>query len=439
MERPVRARLNTQIYEEACEWFIECRAGDLDDAARSELDRWLRKSPEHQSAYLEIAAIWNEGPTLDPTNTWDLDALIAQAAEDRGNIIALERICRPVLPAPRAITEEPETTLRTNALVLQPAGKAGRRVGFVAVAASILLVAALLGVYLFMPSGVYASALGEQRSLVLNDGSTIQLNSLSKIRVRFSEHERAVDLVQGQALFHVAKDSARPFVVYSDQTRVRAVGTQFDVYRRVKDTVVTVVEGRVAVIPPLSALDRENPSPDPDFNSTLRSRAHRGESGERNFTSRANTAPGAAFQREGAGEAGSPRWKSASSAGGGESESGNSAPGSPSAGTIFLAAGEQITVTPGAARRTPHPNMAGAIAWTERQLIFDSAPIADVAAEFNRYNERKLIIASSALDALHVSGVFSSTDPASLIRFLRDRPGLRVTETSTEIRVSKEP
>jgi len=52
--------MNTQIYEEACAWFVDA-ARRLDDAGRREFDRWLRKSPEHLSSYLEIAAIWNEG------------------------------------------------------------------------------------------------------------------------------------------------------------------------------------------------------------------------------------------------------------------------------------------------------------------------------------------------------------------------------------------
>src|SRR5258708_6316398 len=57
-----------------------------------------------------------------------------------------------------------------------------------------------------------------------------------------------VELLDGQALFEVAKDAARRFVVRSGATRVRAVGTQFDVYRRSGSTVVTVVEGQVAVV-----------------------------------------------------------------------------------------------------------------------------------------------------------------------------------------------
>src|SRR5258705_9047667 len=90
MDRHARSKMNTQIYEEACTWFVESRAGDLDDTGRRELDRWLRKSPEHLSAYLEIAAIWNEGPSLDPRSKWTTDTLIAQARESEDdNVVAL--------------------------------------------------------------------------------------------------------------------------------------------------------------------------------------------------------------------------------------------------------------------------------------------------------------------------------------------------------------
>ena len=385
MERPGRSTFNTQIYEEACEWFIECRAGDLDNAARAEFDRWLRKSSAHQGAYLEIAAIWNEGPTLGPANRWDLDKLIAQAAEDPAKIIAWERTrtTAAILPSPREGGGS-----HPRSAPLSPT-RIGRRRPF-AIAASILLATAALATYILTSSGVYATAIGEQRSLALSDGSTVELNSLSKIRIRYSEHERTVDLLQGQALFHVAKDATRPFIVDIGQTRVRAVGTQFDVYRKTDGTIVTVVEGRVAI------LKEGHPS----------GPKHEGKRGLRDLAPGTEIADFAQQEGEGA---------------------------------IFLTAGEQITVSPKTARKTVHPNLVGATSWTQRQLVFDSASFADVAEEFNRYNERKLVIDASALDTLHISGVFSSTDPASLIRFLRDRPGLRVTETSTEIRVEEDP
>ena len=61
-----------------------------------------------------------------------------------------------------------------------------------------------------------------------------------------------MDLLEGQALFRVAKNPARPFIVTSDGAQVRAVGTQFDVYKRTTGTTVTVLEGRVSVARPRS-------------------------------------------------------------------------------------------------------------------------------------------------------------------------------------------
>src|ERR1700738_3910805 len=103
MRRMPRSEMNTQIYEEACTWFVESRAGDLDDAGRREFDRWLRKSPEHLSSYLEIAAIWNEGPQLDPQAKWSADTLIerARAAGD-DNVVPLPGVALGEINSPGA-------------------------------------------------------------------------------------------------------------------------------------------------------------------------------------------------------------------------------------------------------------------------------------------------------------------------------------------------
>jgi len=108
-------------------------------------------------------------------------------------------------------------------------------------------------------SGPLCDDVGEQRSIALADGSIIDLNARSRIRVRLSKDERDVELLQGQALFHVAKDNSRPFVVRSDTTVVRAVGTEFDVYRKKNGTVITVLEGRVVVESPYAATDQLSP------------------------------------------------------------------------------------------------------------------------------------------------------------------------------------
>jgi transmembrane sensor len=370
MDRP-RAKLNTQIYEEASAWFVECRAGDLDESGRREFDRWLRKSPENLSAYLEIAAIWTEGSTLDPNEKWDVESLIAESRGQSDNVVSL--------PETSADPEFQESVPPTEAVTSRSRRRLTRRPLFLAAAASITALG-LVGLWVSYTqlAPEYSTATGEQRSIVLADGSTVSMNSRSRIRVRYSEGERAVDLLKGQVLFHVAKDKSRPFLVSADGTRVRAVGTQFDVYEKHEGTRVTVLEGQVAVLaPPASASPSNAGSAEPKKPDTAR------------------------------------------------------------LATILVSAGEQLTVTPKLTQKSDHPNMAAATAWTQRQIIFDSATLSEVAEEFNRYNERQLVIEDPSLNDFHISGVFSSTDPDSLIRFLRMRPGINVSEDGSVIRISQ--
>jgi transmembrane sensor len=407
MDPHAPSNFNTQIYEEACAWFVECRSGDLDAAARAEFDRWLRKSPEHLSAYVEIAAIWNEGPSLDPQNKWNIDTLISEAAQDPDNVIAL-----PGMSPGRAGIDDDVSQER----VQQPhayRSERTRKWRLFAIAASVAVLGSIAGTLVWdqLQVPTYATGIGEQRSIELADGSTVELNSRSKIKVRYSEHERAVELLEGQALFHVARNHAKPFVVSAAGTRVRAVGTQFDVYRKRTGTLVTVVEGQVAILTTAA-------TPGPDTSPSRPGAAP--SSQEADGAGALHSAP--VHQTEGTTAAPARETAGLSSSGG---------------GTIYLSAGEQLTVSAQTSQKTDHPNIAGATAWRQRQIVFDSASLSDVAEEFNRYNQRQVIIEDTELYDFHISGVFSSTDPDSLIRFLRERPGVHVTETSSDIRISK--
>jgi transmembrane sensor len=394
-----RYKLNGQIYEEACEWFIECRAGDLDEATRRDFDCWLRKSPEHLGAYLELAAIWNEGPSLVTAGKCDRDTLISQAALDRDNVVALSN-------SRSADTSRNAAELRTVMSAADGAAASAapvqglthqsrwrfRRQRFAAIAASIVLMVLSAAAILWVQavrSPTYATAIGEQRSLELTDGSIVELNSRSKIVVRYSRQGRNIELLQGQALFRVVKDASRPFIVKVGATLVRAVGTEFDVYEKRGSTIVTVVEGRVAIL-----TDHPIALPTPGVPSAAIDAPHRSNV---QFPS---VAPG-------------------------------------KIGNILVASGERLTVSPQEIQKDEHPNIANATAWTQRQLVFESASLSDVADEFNRYNDKQLIVEDARLDTFHVSGVFSSTDPASLIRFLRARPELRIVETGSQIRIEK--
>lgn len=359
--------VNKQIYEEAAEWLVELRVGDVDAEARERLDAWFRESPHHIRAFLELSSIWEDGGDPDLDRAHSTDELIARARSVT-NVVSLDRESSP-------------TTLLHGESAQDESAIVARRFPRRSVWAASIVGASLvatLGVWLYsqLPPN-YATRVGEEKSISLPDGSTLELNSRSQVRVRFSEHERDVDLVEGQALFHVAKDAARPFVVHSGSAQVRAVGTQFDVYRKASGTIVTVVEGRVAVLPTQtnSPLDSKSPS-------------------------------------------------------------GSVAPVFDAVCAVLLVAGEQIRVAPSAPSKPRKTDVAAATAWTQHQFVFDSTPLEDVAQEFNRYNVRQLIV-SDRLTDFHVTGVFSSTDPASLLRFLRAQRGLNVEETDKEIRVSK--
>jgi len=364
--------MNKQVYEEASEWLVELRVGDVDAATRERLDAWFRESPHHIRAFLELSSIWEDGSDPDLDRGKSTDVLIARARA-APNVIPLEQGERE----PRRPRED---STRVHRSVFAPVALATILSWRSVLAISVVLtcLTAGLGVLHNYSSPTYATDTGEQRSIRLRDGSQLTLNSRSRVRVRFSERERDVELLEGQALFQVAKDPARPFVVRSDSTRVRAVGTLFDVYRKATGTTVTVVEGRVAVLPMLNV-------------------------------------PGPALDRARAPDI---------------ADSGDSH-------AILVSAGEQVTVTPSAVTQPTHANVAVATAWTQRELVFDLTPLPDVAQEYNRYNVRQLIVSDAKLKDFHVTGVLSSTDPTSFLRFLRAQPGISVEETDREIRISK--
>jgi transmembrane sensor len=114
-------------------------------------------------------------------------------------------------------------------------------------AASIATVGATVAWRYASDVDLHHTRLGERRVITLADGSRIHLNTASAVEVAMRKHSRRIRLVKGEALFEVAHDPSRPFLVDAGAARLRAVGTAFNV--RIRDTVVelTVTEGVVAV------------------------------------------------------------------------------------------------------------------------------------------------------------------------------------------------
>ena len=193
---------------------------------------WLRRSPDHIRAYLEISQRYLQLP--GPANVSLLEAnRLLEKARSRlvGGVIPIEEA--------RAVHSE----------ILTAPGPVRKHRYSAAIAASLLILIGAGLLYFVSQRGVYSTGSGEERTVTLEDTSRIELNSRTRLRVKYSPGLREIELLQGQALFQVAKDTARPFVVRTNSAQVRAVGTEFDVYRHGAETLVTVLEGTVAVQP----------------------------------------------------------------------------------------------------------------------------------------------------------------------------------------------
>jgi transmembrane sensor len=91
---------------------------------------------------------------------------------------------------------------------------------------------------------------GEQQTVRLSDGTRLTLNTDSRVVIRFSAGQRRVALLKGEAMFEVAKNPHRPFIVLASGEEVRALGTVFLVRKDAADVKVTLVEGKVSVTAP---------------------------------------------------------------------------------------------------------------------------------------------------------------------------------------------
>jgi transmembrane sensor len=284
----------------------------------------------------------------------------------------------------------------------------------IAASVAIAMLGASAVYWLEFQRGVYSTDIGEQRSIRLDDGSTVELNARSKIRVALQEHQRDVELIDGQALFRVAKDHSRPFIVHTGDTNVLAVGTQFDVYKHHDGTTVTVVEGRVAVFsanPPTAGQA-------PDLTIPATSQVLQGKAPASNR----HTLPvkGGATGPGSAEIAGLPDIEGVAA----------------SKDEVFLSAGEQLTVSHASVEKAAHADVAAATAWIQKQIVFNSTPLSQVVDEFNRYNTRQLVITDARISDTRISGEFSSTNPDSLLKGLDALTKFNIHETPDRIEIS---
>jgi transmembrane sensor len=216
---------------EAAEWFIRLEAGDGSLADQEAFGDWLRRSPVHVEEFLRLEALRADLCALPELRATDVKALLAHPSAAQENVIDLDPLARRAARAPDYVRW------------------AWRPLGVVAVALALIAVGVLAMDPLrsFLRTQHYSTAVGEQRSLTLADGSHIRLNVRSHLTATVDGTTRDVRLNDGEALFQIAKDPLHPFRVHTPQATIEAKGTEFNVHVLHGKTVVALLEGRVEV------------------------------------------------------------------------------------------------------------------------------------------------------------------------------------------------
>jgi transmembrane sensor len=219
------------VEEEASVWLARVDAG-LTPERRAELGEWLRADPRHRDTFVRMAAMWDEIDVLQ-----ELAELFPLPERTRPATPARYRWAAGAVAGLVAVGLLATLTYRGSDVVPAPADHVSARTTTPAPAMREAVEA---------PSRL-VTAVGQQRAARLPDGTMVQLNTATDLRVAFTRSQRKVVLRSGEAQFDVFHDASRPFVVQVGTRTVRAVGTAFNVRVAPDRVTVVVTEGRVAI------------------------------------------------------------------------------------------------------------------------------------------------------------------------------------------------
>jgi transmembrane sensor len=207
----VEFEARASIERQAREWLVRMDGDEpLTEAETETLREWMRRSVLHREELKRICKFWGQANVLT-----ELAVCLESAAQ-------------------------------------KPSGRSARWATAVVLAASAVLATVILAWWYLqrldgMANGSYQTLIGQQRSIALSDGSSVQMNTDSQVQVAYGTDSRTIRLLRGEALFSVMPDPKRPFEVYAADRVVRAVGTAFDVHLDGDKVDVTVTKGVVDV------------------------------------------------------------------------------------------------------------------------------------------------------------------------------------------------
>lgn len=320
-ELPDRAR----ITEEAAAWVAKLDGGPLTAEDLRALRAWAEQSAHHRAALDEVAEQWDS-----------LDVLA---------------VYRDGLDAPA------RSFMHKRWL---PAALAA---GLAMLAVALWLMVGPLRDDVTMQNATYATAVGEQRDIALDDGTVLRVNTDSRLRVAYTKERRSVRLYRGEVFFDVAESAGWPFEVDTGNAMVTAVGTAFAVRIEADNAVeVNVTEGRVRVSTHTVVPDVDSPGTAPGVYTTELAAAQRLRFSQ--VIESVQTLEQAQLERE--------------------------------------------------------------LSWRDGMLIFDREPLAQVVAEVSRYTPVRIVISDPALRQLEFGGYFPTGDTEALLNTLEGSFGIRI-------------
>lgn len=322
-------RRQEAIENVALDWLIRRDGQEWTDEEQAELEAWLEDSMAHKAAFWRADHGWKQA--------------------DRVRSLGLDSDDHTDVPRPQ------------------------RRFLPVAIAASLIAVVGI-GTFGLAPQftdqpvpvvqqATFDTPVGGQRTIPLEDGSKIELNTQTVIRTAVDETRREIWLDAGEAFFEVAHRDEESFVVHAGRKTITVLGTKFSVRRHEDGRItVNVLEGQVRV----------------DDYEAIQDRA-----------------------------------------------------AIITAGDIAMSRGTSTLIT-----RQAEKKVDAALAWREGLLSFDQEPLAQVVAEFNRYNRPRLVVTDAEAARILIGGSFEVSSAESFVRLLHDAYGLRIERDDNMVKIS---
>jgi len=328
------------IEVEASSWLARLDSSDVTEQDLENFANWLSAGPNHKTIYESVKQDWHRLSALANLSDLEKHTLERQLLDDSSS-----------------------STLR-------------RLTGFKSVAAiAAIIMLSILGFgnldQFYIPENTFRTDVGEQQSIALDDGSTITLNTDSRVHVKYSAEQRHIMLVSGEAYFDVAHDPSRPFIVQVGDKQVRAVGTAFNILRHKKEFSVLVTDGTVEVSE--TALETQT--------SPLRIDT----------------------------EVSSPH--------------------------ILVTKGEKIKVKDAVttAIKIASPSPQKDLSWQDGELEFSGETLEEVVQEFSRYTDKKIFLVGDEIKHLKVGGVFEAGNVDALVSALDVMLPVKVTKMTAYV------